>query len=184
MLTRCLTFALSAVVLAACRSDRAAETPARNLSRLLATPPSDSTTTPADSALAACTFVYSTEEKLRECLVIGHHSTPEAASRAIAVYAAQQRHAWDSAGDAAIARVAAARRARAAQAEAARRAAATWWKQFGGPWVGSTTNRHYYRVHPDCWTGRQLAKADRVYFPSEAAAQAAGYAGVAETGCY
>lgn len=54
-------------------------------------------------------------------------------------------------------------------------------RRSGGPWVASVRGDTYYRT--GCSGGNQLAVGNRIYFQSEAEAQAAGYRRSRSSGC-
>jgi hypothetical protein len=72
---------------------------ARDLSRAMApssAEPTDSAAQRADSQFQTCLFVYDTEEKLRECLVVRNRWPAQDAARAIAIYRAKLARTVDS----------------------------------------------------------------------------------------
>lgn len=149
----------------------------------------------ADSQFNTCLYVYDSEERLRECLVLRFQwPTPEAARR-IAIYTAEMRRIADSiaaevhredslrraeldreqaAREAQQRREAVAARAAAAAAEKAAAAAAYW---------GQRTTKLYHTNTPNCATVTRMSREDRVVFESAEAAERAGYERSLELGC-
>jgi hypothetical protein len=137
----------------------------------------------ADSQFQECAYVYDSEEKLRECLVLRQGWSPLNAARRIATYKADLAKAVDSVNRVMAAQeVAAAQRADSIRRAAGRRADSIWRSR--PHWVGSTRNHRYYRFEESCWTGWHLPVSERVFFWSEQAAIDSGYRDIAERGCY
>lgn len=78
--------------------DPAAAARARDLGTGLnpATPPVDTARQRADSQFITCLYVYDSEEKLRECLVLRFQWPTADAARRIAIYSAEMQRVTDS----------------------------------------------------------------------------------------
>lgn len=87
---------LAIALLLGCRSDQSAKAEERNLSRFLDDPRKDTAAARADSQFQTCLYVYDSEEKLRECLVLRQKWSTEDAARRIAMYHADVARALDS----------------------------------------------------------------------------------------
>jgi hypothetical protein len=168
--------ALFVLSLAACRTDRPADSRARDLSRLLEPVPRDSAAQRADSQFQTCLYVYNSEEKIRECLVVKNGWTASDAARAIGVYKAQLARMTDS----------------LLRAEGRRRDSLYLLKDLldgppartypdSGAWMADDRTGGYYRT--TCAAARRIPVSHRVYFTTEEDAQAADLWRSGQPGC-
>jgi hypothetical protein len=95
---RCRHFGGLPAVTPACDRSGEQDVAARDLSRALDSRPEvvDTAAQRADSQFQTCLYVYDTEEKLRECLVLKNQWPAQDAARAIAVYKAEIKRTSDS----------------------------------------------------------------------------------------
>jgi hypothetical protein len=163
---------------------------ARDLTRELS-PTEEETDTAAqraDSQFQTCLYVYDSEEKLRECLVLKQGWTAENAARRIALYQAQVRKTADSLlaelrreQHEETARIAAARVAERRRRDSVYKATHREWLDgppvdIGPgalPWMMDTRTKAYYRS--ECEAASRIPLAARQYFGYQEDARAKGW---------
>lgn len=189
---------LSIVVLLGCGSgDPVAAAKARDLQTALnpTTPVLDATQQRADSQFDVCLFIYTSAEKLRECLVLKFEWTPDNAARRIAIYTAEVRKIADSIlaieerkDSIRYAELGRQQVKRQAERDAAdRRAAARQQRDEAtakaAPFWGDPYLKLYYANSTDCATIGRMDAEDRVIFRSAEEAEKAGYRRTLESYC-
>jgi hypothetical protein len=183
---RLLLAALLAALGCGSDSDHATQR-ARDLERALSASdtPRDTVAQRADSQFATCLYIYDSEEKLRECLVVRNGWKAEDAERQIVIWKAkvsrlvdsietERRREQDSSRGARL------RKAAALQAEVDDRARADSIRLAAFPIWASRSQHKYFSGRAGCLLAATLPEWDRVLFNSVDEAESAGYRATAQ----
>lgn len=191
-----------------CRSSQSAEDKQRNVSRA-PDKPADTAAQRADSQFQTCLYVYNSEEKLRECLVLTQKWPVEDAARRIAQYQAEISRIADSLRAIRDSIEQTERRVqdsvsavRAKYEDSVRRARIRARLRLedslersrdlldgpiaetlpdSGPWMGDDRTGAYYRT--TCAAAKRIPVDHRIYFPAENWAQSAHMWRSKQPGC-
>jgi hypothetical protein len=171
--------------LSACHDNPIPAARVRDLTTALTPPPVDTAKQRADSQFATCLYVYNSEEKLRECLVLRNGWKAQDAERQIVLWKRERAKYYA----ALVRRDDSLRRAKALTADSVRRMerlqlqARAARERATYPIWGDTDTKLFYRNQPGCQTLLRAQGAVKL-FRSEDDVRSAGFMrGQADSNC-